>query len=117
MNKNVPLDELSARLSPEAQARSEAEGQRLIEEFRTLQDLRKARHQTQVELARKLGQGQVSISRLEKRTDLLLSTLRNYVGAMGGKLSLVVEFPDRDPVVLEGLGGDDDPSGVTSPPA
>ena len=43
------------------------------------------------------------MSRLEKRSDLLISTLRGYVKAMGGQLSLVAEFPDRPPVVLTGI--------------
>jgi hypothetical protein len=47
------------------------------------------------------------VSRLEKRSDLLLSTLRKAVKAMGGNLPLVAEFPDRDPVVLSGIAGDD----------
>jgi hypothetical protein len=46
---------------------------------------------------------QDSVSRLEKRSDLLLSTLRKTVKAMGGNLSLVAEFPDRPPVVLSGI--------------
>jgi hypothetical protein len=46
----------------------------------------------------------MGISRIEKRTDLYLSTLRSYVEGVGGKLSLVVEFPNRQPVVLTGLG-------------
>jgi hypothetical protein len=51
-----------------------------------------------------LGIGQEGISRIEHRSDLLLSTLRSYVEAMGGKLSLIVEFPDRKPVSLRGIG-------------
>jgi hypothetical protein len=43
------------------------------------------------------------VSRLEQRSDLLISTLRGYVEAMGGKLSLVAEFPDQEPVILAGL--------------
>ena len=50
-------------------------------------------------MARALGITQDSVSRLERRSDLLLSTLRNTVQAMGGNLSLVAEFPDRAPVV------------------
>jgi transcriptional regulator with XRE-family HTH domain len=69
----------------------------------TLQDLRRARKLTQVRMARALGIGQDGISKLEKRSDLLLSTLRKAVEAMGGRLSLVAEFPDRDPVVLSGI--------------
>ena len=47
---------------------------------------------------------------MEKRTDLLLSTLRRYVEAMGGRLDLVVQFPDQDPVILKQLNGEADPS-------
>jgi DNA-binding XRE family transcriptional regulator len=58
---------------------------------------------TQARMAELLGVGQDSISRLEKRSDLLLSTLRDYVAAMGGNLRLMVEFPDRPPVSLSAL--------------
>ena len=69
----------------------------LIAEEMSLRDLRKAREQTQASVAAKLGINQENVSRIEQRSDLLLSTLSNYVGAMGGKLSLVAEFPDRPP--------------------
>jgi transcriptional regulator with XRE-family HTH domain len=72
----------------------------------TLRELRQARKLTQVRIARKLGITQDSVSRLEQRSDLLLSTLRKTVEAMGGSLSLVAEFPDRAPVVLGGLAED-----------
>ena len=72
-------------------------------ELATLKDLRLAMRKTQVELAETLHVGQESISRLEKRSDMLLSTLRSYVEAMGGKLELVARFPDRPPVVIEQL--------------
>jgi transcriptional regulator with XRE-family HTH domain len=69
----------------------------------TLQELRQARKLTQVRLAKALGISQDGVSRLEKRSDLLLSTLRKSVEAMGGNLSLVAEFPDREPRVLSGI--------------
>ena len=75
----------------------------LIAEEMSLQDLRRARKQTQVRVAKELGINQENVSRLEKRSDLLISTLRGYVKAMGGQLSLVAEFPDRPPVVLTGI--------------
>ena len=53
------------------------------------------------------GITQDSVSRLEKRSDLLLSALRKTVEAMGGNLLLVAEFPDRAPVVLSGIAADD----------
>jgi hypothetical protein len=54
-------------------------------------------------MAKALGITQDGVSRLEKRSDLLLSTLQKTVKAMGGSLSLVAEFPDRTPVVLSGI--------------
>jgi hypothetical protein len=54
-------------------------------------------------MAELLHMRQESVSRLEKRSDLLLSTLRNYVRAMGGDLKLIDQFPDRPPVQLEEL--------------
>ena len=68
-----------------------------------LRELRRARKITQVRMARKLGIGQDGVSKLEKRADLMISTLRKIVEAMGGSLSLVAEFPDREPVVLSGI--------------
>ena len=76
----------------------------LIAEEMSLRDLRNALQRTQAHVAKDLGINQESVSRIEKRTDLLLSTLNHYVETMGGKLRLVVEFPDRPPVVVTGLG-------------
>ena len=84
----------------------EARAAELMAEEMTLRELRKARKLTQVRLAKTLKINQDSVSRLEKRSDLLLSTLRKAVEAMGGTLSLVAEFPDRRPVVLSALGED-----------
>ena len=72
-------------------------------ELATLKDLRQAMQKTQVDLAEALHIGQHSVSRLEKRSDMLLSTLRRYVAAMGGKLELVAHFPNRPPVIIEHL--------------
>jgi len=66
----------------------------------SLRDLRKARKLTQTRVAKTLGITQDSVSRLEKRSDLLLSTLRKTVKAMGGDVRIVAEFPDRSPVLL-----------------
>lgn len=75
----------------------------LVAEEMTLRELRRARRLTQVSVANALGITQDSVSRLEKRSDILLSTLRKTVQVMGGNLSLVAEFPDRAPVVLSGI--------------
>lgn len=94
------LDEIMASL-PEAR-RQKIEARAI--ELATLKDLRQAMQKTQEELAALLGVRQDAISRLEKRSDMLLSTLRHYIESMGGKLELVVKFPDRPPIVIEHLG-------------
>ena len=95
------------KLSPGQRKKVEARAAELIAEEMTLRELRHARKLTQVRMAKKLGITQDGVSRLEKRSDLLLSTLRKTVKAMGGNLSLVAEFPDREPVVLSGIAADE----------
>lgn len=80
----------------------------LIAEEMTLRDLRRARDQTQARVAETLGINQENVSRLEQRSDLLISTLSGYVEAMGGKLNLVAEFPDRPPITLTGIAALDE---------
>jgi transcriptional regulator with XRE-family HTH domain len=99
------VDDKIRRLGPAQRRKVEARAAQLIAEEMTLRELRHARKLTQVRMAKTLGITQDSVSRLEKRSDLLLSTLRKTVEAMGGSLSLVAEFPDRKPVVLSGIGG------------
>ena len=55
-------------------------------------------------MAAALGVRQDTISRLEKRSDMLLSTMRQYVESMGGQLELVAKFPDHPPVVINHIG-------------
>lgn len=97
------LKQRMKELSPDRRKKIEARTARLVAEEMTLQELRQARKLTQVRMAKALRISQDGVSRLEKRTDLLLSTLRKSVEAMGGSLSLIAEFPDRDPVVLSGI--------------
>jgi transcriptional regulator with XRE-family HTH domain len=99
----ISLQEKMASLTPERRQQIELMTAELIAEEKTLRDLRQALSLTQERMAETLGIGQESISRLEKRSDLLISTLGSYVKAMGGELRLVAEFPDRPPVVLKGL--------------
>ena len=106
MTKN--LAQIMAELPPERQKKIEARASELIAQEMTLRDIRKAHQLTQEHMAEILGVGQDSVSRLEKRTDLLLSTLRSYINAMGGNLKLIAEFPDRPPVLLTGLAELDD---------
>ena len=103
------LDELPPARRKKVEERAKA----LIAEEMSLRDLRKARHQTQVRVAMELGINQENVSRIERRSDLLISTLNGYVEAMGGTLRLVAEFPDRPPIALTGiaaLGKGDSPA-------
>lgn len=111
MAKN--MNEIIRRLSPARRKRVEKRAAQLIAEEMTRQELRRALERTQVEVARKLGITQDGVSRLEQRTDILLSTLRSYIAALGGRLSLIAEFPDHEPVVLSGIA-DQDTKLVTS---
>ena len=107
------LDDVMAALPQERRQRIEARTQELV----TLKDLRLATEKTQQQLAETLGVGQDTISRLEKRSDMLLSTLRQYIEGMGGTLELVAQFPNRPPVVIEHLGMDGAPDTKPSGPA
>ena len=103
----VNVDDKIKKLNPDQRKKVEARAADLMAEEMTLRELRHARKLTQVRIAKKLGITQDSVSRLEKRSNLLLSTLRKTVEAMGGTLSLVAEFPDRAPVALSGIAEDD----------
>ena len=96
------LDDVLAALPKARQQRVQARAMELA----TLKDLRQAAEQTQAQMAAALGVRQDTMSRWEKRSDMLLSTMRHYVESMGGKLELVAKFPDRPPVVIDHIGGE-----------
>jgi transcriptional regulator with XRE-family HTH domain len=96
-------DELMAELTPDRRDRVAGRTAELVAEEQSLRDLRQARHLTQQRMAKRLGVRQHSISRLEQRSDMLLSTLRDYIGKMGGELVLTARFPDREPVRIRGF--------------
>jgi predicted transcriptional regulator len=89
-----------AKLPKSEQTAIKAEAQKLIAEEMSLAELRKARQQSQAELAKKLGKQQADISKIERRTDMYLSTLRSVVEGMGGTLEIVAKFPDHAPVLI-----------------
>lgn len=91
MPKN--FQELRARMSPAAKAASEAERRRLVEEM-SLHQLRKARELTQNKIAEELHIGQGDVSKLERRTDMYVSTLAGYLQAVGADLEIRAVFPD-----------------------
>ena len=85
--------ELRAQMSPESRARAEAMAGAMLAEM-PLNELRQARGLSQKMLAEVLHVQQPSIAKIEKRTDMYLSTLRSHIEAMGGQLEVVARFPD-----------------------
>ena len=85
--------ELQAKMSPERRARSEAAAQKMLEEM-PLDELREARNLTQEQLAKVLRVNQAAVSKMERRTDMYLSTLDGIIKAMGGYLEMRAVFPD-----------------------
>lgn len=104
MSKGSILQNMWDNLPPERQQRIKARAAVRIEEYRTLQALRKAAGLTQAKISQELNMPQSNVSRLEKNSDMLLSTLQGYIAALGGKLSLTVELPNKPPIALTGLG-------------
>jgi len=86
---------LRAKMSPAAQQRAK-EKTRMMLEAMPLQELRQARALSQDEIAKALGIKQAAVSKLERRTDMYLSTLRKFVEALGGRLEIVAHFPEGD---------------------
>ena len=89
------FSELRARMSPESQARSEAHYERMATEM-PLHELRQAKALSQAALAKRLHVNQAAVSKIEHRTDMYVSTLRDYIQAMGGELEIVARFPDGE---------------------
>jgi transcriptional regulator with XRE-family HTH domain len=106
MGRNI--DDVIAGLPKARRDRIETKAVRLasemIEHADSLGDIRKAMSKTQSEIARELGVGQVAVAQLEKRSDLLLSTLQRYVRAVGAELSLVIHTKQGTEIVLQSLG-------------
>ena len=98
------LSEVMKALPKERRERIEAETAREAAKIMSLRDVRKAFQKSQVSVAKALDMEQESVSRIERRADLLLSTMRKYVAAMGGDLKLIAEFPDRPPIQIDTLG-------------
>lgn len=97
------LDDVMKTLPAERRKKIEARGRELIEEELTLRALRKKLNLTQEKMAEMLNTKQGTVSKVEKRSDMLISTLRSHIEAMGGTLELVAKIPNHPPVKLEGF--------------
>jgi DNA-binding transcriptional regulator YiaG len=91
MAKN--FKQLQAKMSPESRARSQAVAEQMIEEM-ALDELREARKLTQEQLAESLRINQSAVSKMERRADMYLSTLKGIIKAMGGELEIRAIFPE-----------------------
>jgi uncharacterized protein YnzC (UPF0291/DUF896 family) len=114
--RTVPAEEVFAKLPAARRAKIKERAAELISEELGLQELRKSKQITQEEIAERLGGRQVYISRLEKRDDMKLSTLRAYVEAIGGDLQLMVTFPEGKSVFLKQSPGPTRRRRMTSKP-
>ena len=99
-------------LPKERQEKIDARAQELVAQEKTLQELRKASARSQIQLAHTLGVKQAAISKLERRTDMYVSTLRSFVEAMGGRLEIIATFPHRPPVTITQFQDLDAPEGA-----
>lgn len=88
-----PFRTLRAKMSPAAQARAAAKAEQFIRDM-PLDELREARNLTQKQLAKALGVEQAAVSKMERRTDMYLSTLQTAIKAMGGDLEIRAVFPE-----------------------
>lgn len=95
------LKDIIAALPKAEQERIKARGEQLVAEEMSLQELRKSIGKTQTAIAKQLKIGQDAVSKLETRSDMRVSTLREFVEAMGGELELVARFPNHPPIRLE----------------
>ena len=93
MSGHHPFSELTKNFSPERQARV-AEKVQLLKQEMALAELRKARQQSQADLAARLQVQQPAIAKMEHRADMYVSNLRRFIEAMGGRLEIVAHFPE-----------------------
>lgn len=98
------LNEKLAELPPARREKIEKRAADLVAQEMSLRELRKAMGKTQARVADELGVGQDSVARYERRSDMLLSTLSEYVRKVGGTLELRAHFPDRKPIRIMGFG-------------
>ena len=95
------LDDIVNSFPPERKAKIDSLTKELSQEVVTLRQLRKKQKFTQEDMAQYLGIKQENVSRLERRNNIHLSTLKDYIHALGGKLHLIVEFPNQEPIEIK----------------
>ena len=104
MTKGQILQEIWDNLPEKRKQWIEARTKELEAEYLALQELRKEAGLTPANLSKSMDIAESDFSTFETNADLLLSTLREYVEAVGGKLNLTIELPNKPPIVLERMG-------------
>jgi len=99
----VAFEKFMQRFTAEERGEIETHAQTLIAEEMSLRELRQALGKTQAQLARKLKKPQATVSRMERQSDMLISTLDKVVHALGGRVRILAELPGRKPLLLTGL--------------
>jgi transcriptional regulator with XRE-family HTH domain len=97
------LKEVLDALPPARRAEIDRRFKELVNEVESLKELRRLSALSQAKIAKRLKISQPAVSKIEKQTDMYLSTLRNYVEAMGGELDVIVRLPNRRPVKVKSL--------------
>lgn len=92
------FSELRDKMSPESRARANAKAEQLRAEY-PLHELRRARGLSQEYIAKTLNVSQANVSKIEKRTDMYISTLRSHIRAMGGDLEIRAKFADGEVLI------------------
>jgi len=105
--KNMTLNEYLKQLPVSRRRKIEARAREIRAEELSLKELRKALRCSQETVAEILGVKQAEISKMERRTDMYLSTLRRYIEAMGGHLDLIASFPRLKPFRIKELSSID----------
>ena len=95
MSGHRPFSELTRNFTPERRRRIDAMKAELLAEM-PLHELRRARALSQRDLAEKLKVNQPAVAKMERRTDVYVSSLRSYIEAAGGRLKIIAEFPEGE---------------------
>ena len=111
------LNDILATLPADRLAEIEARYQAMLREIEGLGELRRIAGKAQADIARALEIKQPSISKIEHQADMYISTLRDYVEALGGRLDIVVTLPGHPPLRLDGLGDLREPGPDSAEPA
>lgn len=102
------LKEMMANLEPKRRVKVKAMAEELIAKEMTLRELRKQFDLTQNQLATAMKLTQDNVSRIEKRVDLKISTVRHCIEAMGGELHMIAKFPKKPLIELTGFAEQDE---------